>query len=579
MPEARDPRAHPGPPWRVAAVALALCAATFAVYAGVAGHDFVELDDGNVIVNNPLVREGLTPASAWRAFREPAEANWVPLTWISLQAGITLHGLAPAGFLLTNVALHALASALLFLALLRLTAGFWESAFVAAVFALHPLHVESVAWAASRKDVLSGVFFMLTLLAWARHAERPCVPRYALATLALAAGLLSKPTLVTTPFVLWLLDVWPLGRLRGVSGAAARARRAGWLLLEKLPMLALSALASAVAWTVQSGVGATKPGARLPFAMRLENALDAYRIYLAQSVWPSDLAVFYPHPLGSLAGARVAAAALLLAALTGAALVTARRRPYLLVGWLWFLGMLVPVIGLVQVGMQAHADRYMYLPLIGLSLAVAFLASDAVRARPALRLPFAVAAVAALAACAFAAARQSESFRDPIALHRRNVAVTPDNFVARQRLAHALQRANRLPEAAAEFERALALQPRRADLRLGYGDVLARSGRLDEAIAQYRLAVAADPRASRAHANLALALAGKGQLDAAKREFEKALGQTAPGAAGAPGRERMLAALAALADRRAAAGQADEAARLRALADELALRAGAPVKR
>jgi tetratricopeptide (TPR) repeat protein len=410
---------------------------------------------------------------------------------------------------------------------------------------------------------------MLTLLAWARYAERPSAARYGLAALALAAGLLSKPTLVTTPFVLWLLDAWPLGRLAGVSGAAALARRAARLLLEKLPLLALSAATSAVAYAVQSGVGATKPGARLPLALRLMNALDACRIYLAQSVWPSGLAVFYPHPLGGLGFARVAAAALLLALLTTLALVCVRKRPYLLVGWLWFLGMLVPVSGLVQVGGQAHADRYMYLPLIGLSLAVAFLLGDAARARPALRMPIAVAAALALAALALVSTQQAESFRDPIALHTRNVAVTENNFVAHQRLANALQRAGRLAEAEAEFGRALALQPSRADLRLGLADVLARSGRVEDAIAQYRLAIAADPRAARAHANLALALAGVGQLQAARFHFERALELTPPGPQGAPGRARLLAALDALAAKRAAGGRADEAARLRALAAEL----------
>lgn len=576
MPAVRDALAQRPMPRRAAAIAIALVAITFAVYGRVAGHDFVELDDGNVIVNNPLVREGLTLSSVLRAFREPAEANWVPLTWISLQLGITLHGLSPAGFLLTNVALHALASLLLFFALLRLTAATWESAFVAAVFALHPLHVESVAWAASRKDVLSGVFFMLTLLAWARYAERPSAARHAVATLALAAGLLSKPTLVTTPFVLWLLDGWPLRRFETAGGFAASARRAGLLLLEKLPMLALAAAASAIAYAVQSGVGATAQGARIPVALRIMNALDAYRIYLAQSLWPSGLAVFYPHPLVGLGSSRVIAASLLLAALSAVALAGVRKRPYLLVGWLWFFGMLVPVSGLVQVGMQAHADRYMYLPLIGLALAAAFLAGDALRARPALRVPIAAAASLALAALALVAANQTASFRDAIALHSRNAAVTEDSFLAHQRLANALQRAGRLAEAQAAFERALALAPNRADLHLGLADVLARSGRGEAAIAQYRLSIAAEPRAARAHANLALALANAGQLAPARFHFERALALMPPGPQGADGRSRVLSALSALAAKREDAGRGEDAARLRALASELDGKASQP---
>jgi len=518
------------------AIALGLIAATFAIYGRVAGHDFVDLDDRIVIAQNPLVLEGVTPASVLRAFREPAEANWVPLTWISLQLGYALHGLAPAGFLLTNVALHALASVLLFLALLRLTAAVWVSAFIAALFALHPLHVESVAWAASRKDVLSGVFFMLTLLLWARYAQRPSPSRYLVVALVFACGLLSKPTLVTTPFVLWLLDFWPLGRLAGASGASAITRRAARLLLEKLPLLALSAAASGIVYTVQKSAGAIGAGAQIPVALRWMNALDAVRIYLAQSVWPSGLAVYYPHPLGSLGLPRLAAAAGLIALLTALALAGLRRRPYLCVGWLWFLGMLVPVIGLVQVGIQAHADRYMYLPLIGLSLAPAFLAAEQVRRQPRLRAPVAATAALVLAALALTATRQVGSFRDSITLQAHNVAVTERNSLAHYRLAYALQRVGRLPEAERELRGALALQPRWVKPRIGLADVLVLRGRVEEAIAHYRLAVAADPS----------------------------------------GRALVLAALRAMAEDRAAAGRPVVAARLRALQADLQPRAPQP---
>jgi len=518
------------------AISLALVAATFAVYGRVAGHDFVDLDDRIVIVENPLVLEGLTPASVLRTFREPAEANWVPLTWISLQLGYSLHGLAPAGFLLGNVALHALASVLLFLALLRLTAAVWESASIAALFALHPLHVESVAWAASRKDVLSGVFFMLTLTSWARFAQQPSPSRYLAVTFVFACGLLSKPTLVTTPFVLWLLDLWPLGRLAGASGPRAITRRAAKLLLEKLPLLALSATASAIAYSVQKSVGAIAAGAQIPFALRWMNALDAVRIYLAQSVWPSGLAVSYPHPLGSLGLPRLAAAAGLLALLTALALAGLRRRPYLCVGWLWFLGMLVPVIGLVQVGIQPHADRYLYLPLIGLSFAPVFLAADLVRWRPWLRAPVAGAAGLVLAALALTAMRQVGTFQDSITLQSHAVAVTERNLLAHYRLGDALHRAGRLPEAERELRSALALAPRHVKLRIALADVLAQRGRVGEAIAHYRLALAVDPRA----------------------------------------RALVLTALRATAAGRAAAGHADEAARLRALRADLEPRAPRP---
>jgi protein O-mannosyl-transferase len=519
-------------PWLRVAIPLVLAAATLAVYGGVVRHDFVDLDDRPVIVENPLVRAGLTPESALRAFREPAEANWVPLTWISLQLGYQLHGLMPAGYLLGNVALHALASILLFFALLRLTSGLWQSAVVAAVFALHPVHVESVAWAASRKDVLSGVFFMATLLSWARYAERPSAPRYLAVAALFACGLLSKSTLVTTPFVLWLLDFWPLQRLASASGARAFARRAAELLLEKLPLLALSAAASFVTYRVQESVGAVGAGAQIPFSMRWTNALDALRIYLAQSVWPSGLAVSYPHPLGSLGLTRLAAAAALLALLTALALAGWRRRPYLLVGWLWFLGMLVPMLGFVQVGIQPHADRYLYLPQIGLSIALVFFASGELLARPGLRAPVAIATGLALAALALTAARQVETFRDAIALQSHAVAVTDGNLLAHYRLGDALQRAGRLEEAERELTRALALAPWHVKIRIALADVLAQRGRIPEAVRQYRQVPAADPSA----------------------------------------RALLIAALRASAAERDAAGYSEQAASLRALQAELRAR-------
>jgi tetratricopeptide (TPR) repeat protein len=529
------------PPELRVAIALALVAATLAVYGRVARHDFVDLDDRIVILENPLVLAGGSPASALRAFREPAEANWVPLTWISLQLGYELHGLAPAGYLLGNVVLHALASVLLFFALLRLTAArlpdaVWQSAAIAALFALHPVHVESVAWAASRKDVLSGVFFMATLLAWARFAQRPSAARYLAVAAAFACGLLSKPTLVTTPFVLWLLDLWPLGRLAGASGARAIARRTVSLLLEKLPLLALSAAASVVAYRVQESAGALGAGAQIPFAMRWTNSLDAIRIYLAQSVWPSGLAVSYPHPFGSLGGLRLAAAAGLIALLTALALAGLRRRPYLMVGWLWFLGMLVPVLGLVQVGIQPHADRYLYLPQIGLCIALVFLVAEELRGRPGLRPWIAAAAGLALVALGVTALRQVGTFRDAITLQSHAVAVTQGNLVAHYRLGDALQRAGRLPEAERELRSALALAPRHVKIRIALADVLAQSGRGEEATLHYRRVLAVDPSA----------------------------------------RPLVLAALRESAASCAAAGRADEAARLRSLRAELAARAPRP---
>jgi hypothetical protein len=309
---------------------------------------------------------------------------------------------------------------LLFLALARMTGALGCSAFVAAVFAVHPLHVESVAWATERKDVLAGFFFSLTLLAYARFAERPDSKRsYALVLAALACALLSKPTAVTLPLVLLLLDFWPLGRLSW----AASARRV-WL--EKLPMLALALAAALVTLLVQrSGGGMEFADRVLPLGVRLWNALDSYGVYLAQTVWPAGLSVFYPHPVEGISQGRALVSGALLVAVTAGALALARRAPYLLVGWLWFLITLIPMIGIVQVGVQAHADRYMYLPLQGLSIALAWGAVDLLGRSPQRRRALAIAGAVAVGVLAIAAHRQVAIWRDSLTLFGRAVALDP----------------------------------------------------------------------------------------------------------------------------------------------------------
>jgi hypothetical protein len=332
----------------------------------VRGHEFVDLDDWGGILWNPDLRVSSLGEALRLAFTRAHVSMWAPLTTLSLQLDWALHGPEPAGFLLTNAALHAATSLLLLLALARLTGAFAPSAFVAAVFALHPLHVESVAWASERKDVLSGLCFALTLVAWERYVRSGRTLHYALALLALALGLLAKPMLVTVPCLLLLLDFWPLRRL---DRAALR---------EKLPMFALAAAVAAMTLYVQSATGAMSHGLEIPVWARGANAIDAYALYLVKSFWPTGLAAHYPHPGTAIPLARVGLALAGLLAISGLAWALRRSRPYLLTGWLWFGGMLVPVIGLVQVGVQARADRYTYLPQIGLALALAFGVRDAV---------------------------------------------------------------------------------------------------------------------------------------------------------------------------------------------------------
>jgi tetratricopeptide (TPR) repeat protein len=506
-------------------IALLLVAASFAVYAPVRHHEFVAYDDDRYIVDNPNLREPLGLDSVRRAFASPYETNWIPLTWISLHIDHALYGLAPAGYHLTNVALHALSAVLLFVALVRMTRATGPSAFAAAVFALHPLHVESVAWAAERKDTLSGLFWMCTLLAYGEYARRRFSPgRYALVLLFLVLSLLAKPMGVTLPFVLLLLDYWPLSRL-GASDGRARPdpRRLRRAIVEKLPMLLVVVAVAAVTYFVQLEAGAMSREPMLPFRFRLMNAVDAYATYLARSFWPANLAVFYPHPLRTLSGLRTGALALGLAAVTAAAVRTAAARPYLIVGWLWYLGTLVPVIGLVQVGMQSRADRYMYLPLVGLSIAVAWGAADVFAARRRGRRLLAVAAGLALVALAVASARQVSHWRDTTSLFARAIAVTEGNFLAHQSLANAHLAAGRLEQAKRHYAEALRLKPRWLDPRIGLGQVALREGDVEAAIEYYRSVLRAQPDHPRALEQLGAAWLEAGDPARAERVLRRAL--------------------------------------------------------
>jgi len=480
-------------------ISALLVAATLLAFFEVREHSFVDYDDIMLIIWN----EDLRVASAGEAFRvaftTTSHVNWTPLTLLSLQANHALHGLEPAGYLITNVALHAASAVILFLALVRLTGSIWASAFVAGVFALHPLHVESVAWAALRKDPLSALFWMLTLLAYARYTERLGVGRYAWVALFLTLGLLSKPVVVTLPCVLLLLDYWPLRRLR----EPAERRRA---LLEKLPLLMLVAIVSAVTIVLQQDAGALPDQTKLPFELRLWNALDSYAVYLGKTFWPSGLAIFYPHPLDTLPGARVMLAGLLLAGVSVVALLLMRSRPYLLVGWFWYLGTLVPVIGLVQAGMQARADRYMYLPLIGLSIALAWGGADLLGRWRAGRVVLAGAGLAALVALGVTTSLQVTHWRDAVTLHTHAVAVTRDNALEHHRLGNALRMEKRFEEALPHYERAVELAPRQGGAHFGLGDLLLRAGRFEAAVKAYRRGLRLEPKHARGQANLGLAL-------------------------------------------------------------------------
>jgi len=482
-----------GPGRTAGSLALAgmLLVGTLAAYAPVLEAGFVSYDDPRYVTGNPLVLEGLDPDNLVRAFTSVQEVNWIPLVWVSFMVDHALWGLEPAGYHATNLALHAIATLLLFAALRRLTGAPGRSAFVAGLFALHPLHVESVAWITERKDVLSGTFWMAALLGYAHYVERPSALRYSGIALPFAAGLLSKATLVSLPFVLLLLDWWPADRYRDSDGRI-RGGRGLRLVAEKLPLLVLAAGASAITLATQRAGGAVL-GAPVWLSERMANALLAYVAYLRKTLWPSDLIFFYPHEGFSGAGPELSSpevglAALLLVALTGLAAALAWRRwdrSPLLVGWLWFLGTLVPMLGLVQVGVQALADRYTYIPLVGLGIAAAW-GSAHVLSRLAAgtagrRVAMAAAAVI-LGACAIATHVQAGYWRDSETLYRRALEVDPDNYMAHYEMARLLNSQGRHAEAELHAREALDVLPRWGDAELNLAVALVGQDRHQEAI-------------------------------------------------------------------------------------------------
>ncbi len=499
-----------------AVAALLLVALTVAVFGPACGHDFSLYDDGLYVTNNRVVRAGLSPGGLAWAFTTTHASNWHPLTWASHMLDVSLYGLNPAGHHLTNVLFHAANVAILFLLLLRMTGALWRSAFVAALFAVHPLHVESVAWVAERKDVLSTLFWLATAWAYARYAERPGLPRY-LAVLALfAAGLMAKPMLVTLPVTLLLLDYWPLGRL---SCRAALPT----LFKEKIPLFALSAASALVTLAAQVKGASAVSLERIPAAARVSNAVVSLGDYIGKTVWPGSLAVYYPHPGAGHATWKIAAAALLVAGLTVLAVRLARRSPYVATGWFWYLATLLPVIGLVQVGSQAMADRYTYVPLIGLFVAVSWGAAD-LAAWWRLRRPFlAIAAGAVLCALAVTASLQLRHWRSDLALFSHAIEATTGNWLAEMNLGVALDKLGRADEAIAHYGRAVAIRPDYAEAHYNLGVDMARKGRIGEAVAQYRRTLEIWPDYPYAHNNLGQALERLGKPDEAVAHYRAAV--------------------------------------------------------
>ena len=488
---------------------LTLALLTFVVYLPVHKHEFMRYDDDVYVTNNPEVQSGLSWQGIKWAFVTDHGANWHPLTWLSLMLDCELFGVKPGPLHLVNVLFHIANTLLLFIVFNRMTKALWQSAFIAALFALHPLHVESVAWIAERKDVLSTLFWLLTMLAYVRYVERSSAGRYILALIFFALGLLAKPMLVTLPFVLLLLDYWPLDRF---SNSRFSIRNS---IIEKLPFFFLSILSSVITFVVQQKGGAVFSGDIVPFNVRLANAICSYFVYIEKMFWPVRLAVLYPYSIHGISLVKVLLSATILVLITVLVLCNYRRRKYLIVGWLWYLGTLVPVIGIVQVGVQAFADRYTYVPLTGLFIMCAFASADLLKNVPFKKYILATSATIILLACTILTTVQLIYWKDSGLLFERALAVTENNVHILNNYGNALGAMGRHKEAAKVLEQAVRGLPDSYEIRNNYGKALQNLGKLDEAIEQYQIALKIEPTADFARYNLSVALAAKGNLDAA----------------------------------------------------------------
>jgi tetratricopeptide (TPR) repeat protein len=505
--------------------AILVVAVTAIVYWQVRGFGFIEFDDPDYVTENPHVLAGLRWTGLEWALHDTSTGNWVPVAWLSHMADVTLFGLSSGDHHLTSAAIHLLSTIVLLVTLARSTRQLWPSTFVAFMFALHPLHAESVAWIAERRDVLSGFFGVLGLWTYLRYSERPGPVRYTVTMLTFALGLCCKPMLVTVPLLLLLFDWWPLGRLDGSVPSSTRPAigpRIGWrrAVLEKVPLVILSASVSVVTYAAQSAAGAV--GLELSAGARLANALAGYGAYLSSTFWPSGLSVFYPLPRE----APTCAASVSVAIVAGVSLVAVlwrRQRPYLLVGWFWFLGMLVPVIGLVQAGAQARADRYMYLPLVGLAIIVGWGATELSRCLRHIRVWLAAASVAACAACAMVTWHQLRFWHSTVALFEHAIATTTDNAVAHNALGFAQRDLGHLDRALAHFQEAVRIWPRFAEARTNLGEALIASGRPAEAVPHLMAALELRPGSADAAVNLANSLSGAGRYADAAAAYRVAI--------------------------------------------------------
>ena len=516
-----------GSRWMRIGICVFLVALTWLVFGQTLRHGFINYDDPVYVYENPVVTSGLTLHGIGWAFSHSHSGNWHPLTSISHMLDCQFYGLKAGGHHFTNVLLHTIAVLLLFVLLLQMTGALWRSAFVAAVFAIHPLRVESVAWIAERKDVLSGVLFMLTLIAYLRYARRPSLGRYATMLVFFGCGLMAKPMLVTIPFVLLLLDYWPLGRLAQSPPSHSKTKAANprkdsprirQLIFEKIPLLALSAGSCIATLLVQrQAIGSVK---HFPLGLRAGNALVTCMTYIWQMIWPAGLAPFYPYPGSRMLFWEVIFASAALVVITVAAVALRKTRPYLMTGWFWYLGMLVPVIGVIQVGLQGHADRYTYLPQIGLYIVIAWAMVDLVRSWRYRRQILGVAAALVIAALTWQTWNQTSYWHESESLWRHTLAVNSEADVPHGTLADTLFSQGRVEEAIPHFQAVLQFGHESPENQSHLGVALLKGGRTEEAIRHLRRVLEMDPAYIEGHYNLGTALLQNGELNEAIDHFQ-----------------------------------------------------------
>ena len=511
---------------------LTLLLGVLAVYNVVRHDQFINYDDDGYVTDNARVKAGLSWETIQWAFTTLEEANWHPVTWLSHAADCELFGVNPVGHHYMNLLLHGFNAILIFLLLQQSTCSTWRSFIVASIWSVHPLNVESVAWVAERKNLLSTLFFLIAFMAYVHYAQKPSVKRYMLVVAGFALALMSKPQVITFPCLLLLWDYWPLQRIERQADLAAddaQITPRGWLLLEKFPLFLMVTGSAWITLKAQASAGAVR--AEYPLTFRFENAIAGYLHYLHQAFWPSHLALIYPYPVQGIAWWRVAASGVLLFAVTGCVLAIRQKR-FLVMGWFWFLGSLVPMIGIIQVGSQATADRYAYLPLIGLLMVVVWGWAELRSSLPNRRLAIdGIATGIVLIALACTTVRQGLFWRDSLTIWSHTLSVTRDNPVAETNLGQALNSIGRGDEAYPHFLRAAALNPTDPVSHANIGAYLHARGDLQGAVQEYEssISLGGDRRIQgRTHANLGIAYQQLGEATKARQQFEQAL-QILPG--------------------------------------------------